>query len=104
MSAFEAETAKPSTRSVPIQRYAWVVLGVVYLASVAAPLIQNKVPPIMPVIMEAFQINLGQAGLLMSVFAITGFLLALPAGILLQRWHFKATGLVALGFLVLGSL
>ncbi|MCB0004257.1 MAG: hypothetical protein KDH86_17075, partial [Anaerolineae bacterium] len=70
MSAFEAETATPSTRSAPIQRYAWVVLGVVYLASVAAPLIQNKVPPIMPVIMEAFQINLGQAGLLMSVFAI----------------------------------
>ena len=104
MSAFEAETATPSTRSAPIQRYAWVVLGVVYLASVAAPLIQNKVPPIMPVIMEAFQITLSQAGLLMSVFAITGFLLALPAGILLQRWHFKATGLVALGFLVLGSL
>lgn len=32
-------------RSAPIQRYAWVVLGVVYLASVGAPLIQNKVPP-----------------------------------------------------------
>ena len=104
MSAIEADTAKPSPRSAPIQHYAWVILGVVYLASVAAPLIQNKVPPIMPVIMEAFQINLGQAGLLMSVFAVTGFLLALPAGILLQVWRFKATGLVALGFMVIGSL
>ncbi|MCB0253098.1 MAG: MFS transporter [Anaerolineae bacterium] len=104
MSAFEAETATPSARSAPIQRYAWVILGVVYLASVAAPLIQNKVPPIMPVIMEAFQINLSQAGLLMSVFAVTGFLLALPAGILLQLWRFKVTGLVALGFMVVGSL
>jgi MFS family permease len=84
--------------------YAWVILLVVYLASTAAPLIQNKVPPIMPVIMEVFQINLSQAGMLMSVFAITGFLLALPAGIFLQRWGLRTIGLIALGVMVLGSL
>ncbi len=81
MSSTQAATVKPPPQSSPIQRYAWVILGVVYMASVAAPLIQNKVPPIMPVIMEAFQIGLSQAGMLMSVFAVTGFLLALPAGI-----------------------
>ncbi len=104
MSSTQAAKANPPPQSSPIQRYAWVVLGVVYMASVAAPLIQNKVPPIMPVIMEAFQIDLSQAGMLMSVYAITGFLLALPAGIILQRWGLRPVGLIALGFMVLGSL
>jgi MFS family permease len=84
--------------------YAWVILVVVYLASVAAPLNQSKVPPIMPVLMQAFQLNLTEAGLLMSVFAVTGLLLALPAGIILQRLGPKGTGLIALVCLGGGSI
>jgi MFS family permease len=84
--------------------YAWVILVVVYLASVAAPLSQSKVPPIMPLLMQAFQLNLAQAGLLMSVFAVTGLLLALPAGIILQRLGPKGTGLIALVCLGGGSI
>lgn len=84
--------------------YAWIILVVVYLASVAAPLSQSKVPPIMPLLMQAFQIDLTQAGLLMSVFAVTGLLLALPAGIILQRLGPKGTGLIALVCLSGGSL
>ena len=83
--------------------YAWVILIVVFLASVAAPLNQNKVPPLMPVLMDTFQITLSQAGLLMSVFSITGLILALPTGIALQKTGPKLTGLIALGSLVVGS-
>ncbi len=83
--------------------YAWVILLVVYLASVAAPLNQFKVPPIMPVLMDAFQINLAQAGAMMSVFALTGLVLALPTGLILQRLGPRLTGLIALGFLVAGA-
>ncbi len=83
--------------------YAWVILIVVFLASVAAPLNQNKVPPLMPVLMEAFEISLSQAGLLMSVFSITGLILALPTGIILQKVGPKVTGLIALGSLIVGS-
>ena len=83
--------------------YAWVILLVVFLASVAAPLNQSKVPPLMPVLMDAFNITLSQAGLLMSVFSITGLILALPTGIVLQKTGPKMTGLIALGSLVIGS-
>lgn len=86
-----------------VSRYAWVILTVVFLASVAAPLNQNKVPPLMPVLMDAFEITLSQAGLLMSVFSITGLILALPTGIILQKAGPKITGLVALASLVVGS-
>jgi len=97
-----AAAPTPSTAST-IRRYAWAILLVAYLASVAAPLNQNKVPPLMPILMDAFQINLGEAGLLMSVFSLTGFLLALPAGFLLQKWGLKLTGVIAMVGLTAGS-
>jgi len=34
--------------------YSWVILGVVYLASVVAPFNQFKVPPLMPVLAVSF--------------------------------------------------
>ena len=76
---------------------------VVFLASVAAPLNMFKAPPVMPVLIEAFNLDLTTAGLLMSVFAITGMILSIPAGFILQRWGPKAAGLVALAALALGS-
>lgn len=99
MSVKTTYKAPPQTLS-----YAWVILVAVYLASVAAPLNQAKAPPILPVLMGAFQLNLGQAGMLISVFAITGILLALPAGLILQRLGSKTTGLVALSCLASGSV
>jgi MFS family permease len=72
-------------------------LFVVFLASAAAPLNQFKVPPMMPPLMESFQLDLSMAGLLISVFAVTGFILALPAGLILQRLGPKAAGLIAAG-------
>jgi predicted MFS family arabinose efflux permease len=83
--------------------YAWVILAVVYFASVVAPFNQFKIPPIMPVLMQTFQIDLTQAGLLMSIIAMLGLVLALPAGIILQRFGTKATLLIALALMALGA-
>ena len=90
----------PSEKALP---YAWVILVVVYLASVVAPFNQFKVPPLIPVLMEVFQINLAQAGLLMSSVAMVGLVLALPAGLILQRFGPKVTALVAMGSLAAGA-
>ena len=84
--------------------YSWVILTVVYLASVAAPLHQMKVPPLIPLLMDEFQISLSQAGMLMSVFAVTGLFLALPTGLILQKIGPKITGLIALASLSLGAI
>ncbi|MFN8455152.1 MAG: MFS transporter [Anaerolineae bacterium] len=83
--------------------YAWVILVTVFMAGVAAPLNQFKVPPLMPVLMESFRLELSTAGLLMSIFAVTGFILALPAGFILQRFGPKITGLMAVGCIALGA-
>lgn len=94
---------QPEKQMAEVPSYAWVILAVAFIASVAAPLNQFKVPPVMPVLMEAFGLSLGGAGWLMSVFAVTGFLLALPAGLILQRLGLKITALIAMGSLVVGS-
>ncbi len=86
-----------------IPPYAWVILAVAFIASVAAPLNQFKASPVIPVLMEVFGFSLGRAGLLMSVFAITGLVLALPAGLITQRLGLKPTALIATGCLVVGS-
>ena len=84
--------------------YAWVILVVVYFAGVVAPFSQFKVPPIMPILMQKFQLDLTQAGLLMSSFAAVGLVLALPAGLALQRFGSRKTIVSALGFLALGGV
>jgi MFS family permease len=96
----ELNSAQPKPAVLP---YAWVILAVVYFASVAAPFNQFKVPPIMPELIAGFNIDLTQAGLLMSIIAVIGLVLALPAGILLQRYGPKLTGLIALACLAGGS-
>ena len=57
----------------------------------------------MPVLMQTFQIDLTQAGLLMSIIAIIGLMLALPTGIILQRLGPKVTLLIALGLTAIGA-
>jgi predicted MFS family arabinose efflux permease len=87
-----------------INLYAWVILAVVYFASIVVPINWFKVPPIMPVLMETFQINLTQAGLLMSSVAMIGLILALPTSVILMRLGVKATLVIALGVIALGAV
>ena len=84
--------------------YGWVVLIVVFLVSAAAPLNQFKVPPMMPTLIDTFQLELSMAGLMMSIFAITGVVMALPASYILQRLGPKIAGLIAAGCMVIGAV
>jgi MFS family permease len=84
-------------------RSPWFILTIVLLASLAAPLNQFKVPPVMPLLMDAFGASAAQAGLLMSLFAITGLLLAIPAGFIFQKLGYLLTGVLAILSLVIGA-
>ena len=86
-----------------IARSPWLILIIVLLSGIAATLNQFKVPPVMPLLMEAFSQSAGRAGLLMSIFALTGLLLAIPSGFILQRLGYRACGLTALAFLAIGA-
>jgi MFS family permease len=83
--------------------YAWVVLFALYMATLASPLNLFKLPPVMTIIMEQFKLNGSQAGYLMSIFSIMGFVLAIPAGYILKSFGIKLTGLVSVGAVTVGS-
>ena len=100
MTKSQPISAQEKSLTIP---YAWVILAVVYFASVVAPFIQFKIPPIMPFLMQEFQIDLTQAGLLMSSIALVGVVLALPTSILLQRFGPRTTLMVSLGLMALGA-
>ena len=96
-------TTSAPVRSANTAAAAWLVLAVLLAFSIAAPLNQFKVPPIMPLLMESLGFSVSGAGLLMSVYAVTGLILALPAGLIYQKAGYRATGILAGGSILLGS-
>ena len=82
----------------------WLIVLVVYLASVVVILNQYKVPPLMSGLMAEFGVGAAEAGWFMSVFALMGIVLALPAALLLRRFGPKASGAAGLSCIVLGCL
>ena len=100
----QTDATRAAAQSKTAARTAWLILAVLLLFSIAAPLNQFKVPPIMPVLLDALGISVSGAGLLMSVYAITGLILALPAGLIFQRAGFRVTGLIAGGSIVMGAV
>ena len=94
---------KPSTSEGRDGHAPWSVLVFVLLAGLAGTLNLYKVPPLMPLLISAFQVSRGTAGLLMSVFAVAGISLAIPAGLILDRLRGRTTGVIAVCFIALGS-
>ncbi|HHV63615.1 MAG TPA: MFS transporter [Peptococcaceae bacterium] len=81
----------------------WLVLIAVYLVSIGIVMAQFKVPPIMPVIIGEFQLDMVSAGWLMSIFSVTAVILAFPAALVLKKLGPKVSGLVSIGCAILGS-
>lgn len=93
----------PSKEAAKTPAYAWVVLFALYMATLASPLNLFKLPPVMTIIVEKFNLTPAQSGDLMSIFSIMGFVLAIPAGYILKRFGIKLTGLVSVGAVAIGS-
>lgn len=84
--------------------YAWVIFLVSFVASVTAALNLFKPASLMPVLIGAFKVDLTSAGLLMAVFSFVGVLLALPSGIIVQKFGLKLSGIIAMACLLAGSV
>jgi MFS family permease len=95
----EQSAAAPKTPA-----YAWIILIVLYMATLSATLNLFKLPPLMTTIQTAFGVDIVKAGKLMSVFSIMGFVLAFPAGYILKRFGIKVTALIAVGAATIGPI
>ncbi|WP_158408588.1 CynX/NimT family MFS transporter [Desulfosporosinus fructosivorans] len=82
----------------------WAIFSVIYFSCVVAIMNQFKVPPVMGILMGQFHVDTVVAGLLMSLFSVTGIILAFPGAAFLKRIGAKRSGMVALGCIVLGCV
>lgn len=95
---------KDSTLKSKDSRYAWLMLAVIFLVSLAAPLNQFKVPPMIQQLSTSLGVTLGEAGWLMSVFSIVAIFMALPAGFIIRRIGIRRAGTLAMLAFIGGSL
>ncbi|HWQ74955.1 MAG TPA: MFS transporter [Syntrophomonas sp.] len=87
-----------------MKRKAWTVMLVAFLAGIALAWVQNKIPPVITTLMDAFQIDMTTAGWLSSIFSIMGMATAIPAAVIINKLGPKVSGLLSLAAAVIGSL
>jgi len=87
-----------------VPKYRWVVLFTSLYAFVTFAYALQIVPPLMQTIIDEFVVSHVQAGLLISVVVIPGIFLAVPAGVLTDRYGVKLTGSISTILIALGCL
>jgi predicted MFS family arabinose efflux permease len=81
----------------------WVILGVASLSCLAFAITMQSVPPILSLVMAEFQLNYAQGGLLMSLFALPGIAISIPAGMLADRYGQKTIGIISFALMIVGT-
>jgi predicted MFS family arabinose efflux permease len=77
---------------------------VAVFGGISLALVQNKVSPVINVLIDTFQISMATAGLLSSIFTVMGMVMALPAAIILKKMGPKIAGVLALSCAIIGSI
>lgn len=82
----------------------WKILSFSFLISFSYTFATYSYPPMIPRVMEEFNLSHVMASLPMSIVVIAGIFLALPSWILLSKWGFRKMGIVGLSICSLGGL
>lgn len=74
-----------------------------YVCMLAFALVFQSIPPVLALIISELNITYAQAGLLMSLFALPGVFIALPSGIISDRYGMRKVGIASLSLMVIGT-
>ncbi len=83
--------------------YRWLVMFACMLSCGMYYYALQSVPPLLKILQAAFNINGVMAGLLMSIMVIPGILMALPAGLFVNKFGFRRLGFISLICVSVGS-
>ena len=83
--------------------YRWTILGVMTLCILTFAIVVQSIPPILGILIDTFNISHAQAGALMSLFMLPAIFLALPGGVLADRYGARIIGSAALMTMILGT-
>ena len=84
-------------------RYRWTILGLIFFCQLAQAISYQGIPPILGILVQSLHISYTQAGGLMSLYSLPRILMALPSGILVDRYGTKRVGRFSLLFLTIGT-
>ncbi|MBW1799236.1 MAG: MFS transporter, partial [Deltaproteobacteria bacterium] len=84
-------------------QYRWVILGVLLFCQLAQSISYQGPPPILGILIQHLNISYAQAGGLMSLYSFPRIFLALPSGMLVDRYGAKKVGCFALLTLSFGT-
>lgn len=81
----------------------WAMLGVVFLTRIAMGYQFQAVPSLAPFLVDEFRIAYAELGLLIGLFMLPGTVIALPGGLLGQRFGDRQLVLAGLLFMMVGG-
>ena len=88
----------------PILTNRWVVLALLFFARASMAMQFQSIPSISTLLVEELSFNFTQIGLLIGLWMLPGVFIALPGGLLGQRFGDKLVVIAGLGMQVLGGL
>ena len=86
-----------------ILRYRWTILGLIFFCQLAQAISYQGIPPILGILVQSLHISYTQAGGLMSLYSLPRILMALPSGVLVDRYGTKKVGRFSLLLLTIGT-
>lgn len=84
--------------------YRWGVLFASFFAFVAFAFVFQLVPPLLRTIQNDFGLSDAESGLVMSMVVVPGIVLALPAGLVINKYKFRTIGFLSLVLVAIGSM
>jgi len=81
----------------------WVMLGIAFMCMLTYGATLQAVAPVLSLIMGDFSLSHTQGGLLTSLYAVPGLILAIPAGMLADRYGQKVIALVSFSMSIAGT-
>ena len=88
----------------PIFINRWVVLALLFFARASMAMQFQSIPSISTLLVEELSFNFTQIGLLIGLWMLPGVFIALPGGLLGQRFGDKMVVIAGLGMQILGAL
>jgi len=82
----------------------WAMLGVIFLTRTSLGFQFQSIAALTPFLVPAFDLSYAEVGLLMGLFMLPGVVIALPGGLLGQRFGSLRVVVAGLGLMILGGM
>jgi MFS family permease len=82
----------------------WLMLGVIFLTRTSMGFQFQSIAALTPFVVPAFDLSYAEVGLLMGLFMLPGVVIALPGGLLGQRFGSLRVVIAGLGLMIVGGM